>query len=346
MKINLFEKNKMNFDLPITYRTKVIEGVSIPGIIKNGTHFFVDLEVYEDGRVECWNFEDFEHFKKDVQSGWVSVNIPNGCEISIHSLGNWTIDESSWIYNKDSFIDYVWSIVKHLNPNLTNLYTYSEKKVNGVTISESGKGKVYREKKSVPNDPFPEKIQGEGINLFFKDDKSEYHLVRFDVYHQDSIFVNRFEKPFEITLARFEQMISEGRILTDLPLGAQVCIFGLGKFKIQEKHFSAKISEKLLEVKGAIRVLNGEPSTLELCREVYQEYIDNPTEGLKEKLQEAYENIPEHERIYVGDMDVKDTAVRMIIYGEQEIENWSHYQIAKEMGDELPFINVPKPKKE
>ncbi|MFC5044677.1 hypothetical protein ACFSTE_22515 [Aquimarina hainanensis] len=346
MKLNLFRKNKVDFNLPSTYRTKVIEGVSIPGIIRNGTHFFVDLEVYEDGRVECWNFEDFEHFKKDVKRGWVAVNIPNGEEISIHSLGSWTVSDGSWNYNKDSFIDYVWSIVKHLNPKLDNIYSYSEKKVNGVTIGESGKGKIYKEKKKNPNDPFPEKIKGTGINLFFKDEKGEYHLVRFDVYDQESIWVNRFEEPFEISLTQFEQMILEEKILTELPISTQVNIFGLGFFKIKEERYSAKISEKLLEVKDTIRVLNGEPSTIELCREIYQKYMGNPTVRLKEELKEAYENIPEHERMYVGDMDVKDTAVRMIIYGEQEIENWSHYQVAKEMGEELPSISIPKPKKE
>lgn len=61
-----------------------------------------------------------------------------------------------------------------------------------------------------------------------------------------------------------------------------------------------------------------------------------------DKLREAYENIPKHERIYVVDMDVKDTAVRMIIYGEQEIENWSHYQIAKKIGLNPPNISIPK----
>ena len=339
-------KNIMNFNLPKTYRSKIIEGVSIPGIIKNGIYFFVDLEVYEDGRVECWNFEDFEHFKKHVKRGWVSVSIPNGSEISIHSLGDWTINDGSWNYDNDSFIDYVWSIVKQLNPNLTNLYTYSEKKVNGIRIGENGKGNVYKEKKRVPNDPFPERIKGEGINLFLLDANSEYHLVRFDIYSEDSIIVNRFEEPFELTLAQFEEMISEGKVLTELPIGAQVHILGLGKFKIQEENYSEKISEKLLEVKDTIRVLRGEPSTLDVCREVYQQYMDNPTETLKEKLKEAYENIPEHERMYVGDMDVKDTEVRMIIYGEQEIENWSHYQVAKQMGDKLPSINIPKPKKE
>ena len=53
-----------------------------------------------------------------------------------------------------------------------------------------------------------------------------------------------------------------------------------------------------------------------------------------------------HHKSLVGDMDVKDTEVRMIIYGDQEIEKWSHYQLAKSLGEELPTITVPKPHKE
>lgn len=344
MKLN--RKKEMDFNLPKIYRTKVIEGVTIPGFINNGIHFFVDLEVYEDGRVECWNFEDFEHFKNDVKRDWVSVSVPDGNGISIHSLGNWAISDGSWIHDKNSFINYVWSIVKHLNPTLTNLYKYTEKKVNGVRIGESGNGKIFKEKKRVPNDPFPERIKGEGFNLFFKNDKNEYHLVRLDIYNIDSIIVNRYSEPFEVDLPQLEQMISAGKILSRVPPGVDVQILGLGRFKILEEKHCTKISEKLLEIKDTIRVLNGEPSTIEVCRKIYEQYINDPTELLKDQLREAYESIPEHERMYVGDMDVKDIAVRMIIYGEQEIENWSHYQVAKKMGEELPTIDIPKPKKD
>ena len=114
------------------------------------------------------------------------------------------------------------------------------------------------------------------------------HLVRFDVYNQDLMIVNRFEKPFEMTLTQFEQMISESKILTELPLGAQVHILGLGKFKIQEEKYSVEISEKLLEIKDTIRMLNGEPSTLQLCREVYQQYVDSPTETLKRETKRSF----------------------------------------------------------
>ena len=38
-------------------------------------------------------------------------------------------------------------------------------------------------------------------------------------------------------------------------------------------------------------------------------------------------------------MDTKDIAVRMIIYGEQELENWSRRIVGREMGlEELPTI--------
>ena len=42
-------------------------------------------------------------------------------------------------------------------------------------------------------------------------------------------------------------------------------------------------------------------------------------------------------------MDVKDIQVCMVLYGEQEIEGWSHYQVPQARGEELPTIGLPKP---
>jgi hypothetical protein len=49
-----------------------------------------------------------------------------------------------------------------------------------------------------------------------------------------------------------------------------------------------------------------------------------------------------HNRQYVlHDMDLKDIPIRMIIYGEQEIENWSHRIAARRHGImPLPWIKV------
>ena len=67
-----------------------------------------------------------------------------------------------------------------------------------------------------------------------------------------------------------------------------------------------------------------------------------PMADNKEKLRISYERVPDHHKMYVGDMDIKDTQVRMILYGKQEIEGWSHYQVAQALGEELPTIDIPE----
>ena len=95
-----------------------------------------------------------------------------------------------------------------------------------------------------------------------------------------------------------------------------------------------------------MRDLNGQPSSIDICREAHQNYISNPTIENRKKLKISYENVPDHQKMYVGDMDMKDIEVRMIIYGENEIENWSHYQVAKSLGKPLPTIEITKPNDE
>ncbi len=331
------------------YRKEELEGVLTPGIINNGGlssfggFFFIDLEVFENGRVSYWELQDFEHFKEKVEKEWVSVSVPDGYSISVHGLGQWKIDKGNWLYDKSSFIEYIWEIVKELNPNLNNIYKYYPKKKNNISVCEIGNGILYKDEKG--NDFFPKKITGEGINLFLKN-KSEYDLVRLDIYDENSIFISRIKKPFEITLDKLEEMIKNKEIISQPETGKRVNIFNFGSFEIKEEEYSEEILNKLLEIKDIIKTLKGKPSAVELCRIAHNEYLENPTEELKSKLKIAYENIPEHQRMYVGDMDTKDMEVRMIIYGENEIEDWSHYQVSKMNGEELPTIKIPKTKKE
>lgn len=322
------------------YRKQVIEGFSIPAVIHNGSYFFVDLDVYSDGRVECWNFEDFEHFKNDVNRGWVVLSIPANAEISIHGLGSWKIKEGSWLFTKESFIDYVLSLIKELNPKLQNIYTYSQKTVNGIRIAESGRGTAYKEHKTVPHDPFPKKIDGDSINLFYKPDEV-YYLVKVNIFSDDTITLSRLEEPVQLSIEEFENLATQGLLTTDLPLNAKVRIYGLGSFAVTEASYTIDISDKLLEIKDILKELRGEPSTLDVCRQAYEDYLSAPTADNKEKLRISYESVPEHHRMYVGDMDIKDTQVRMILYGKQEIKSWSHYLVAQSQGKKLPTIDIP-----
>ena len=344
MDFNFFKKDKNKWPKASTkvFRKKVIEGISVPAIIHNSQFFFVDIDVYEDGRVNCWNFEDWEHFRKDVHRGWVVLNIPDNESISIHGLGTWEISNGSWQFNRETFISYVESLIKLLNPNWANIYRYSEKKVNGVTIGESGGGRVYREISKSASDLFPKKLKGECVDLFYKT-KETYFLVRLNVFEDSSVQLSRLEEPVDLDLDALQKLADEKILVTEPPPGAEVHIYGLGSFILSKAYYVTDIKNKLQEINDLLRKAKGEPTTIQLCREAYEAYLGNPTVAAREKLKIAYEQVPDHERIYVGDMDTKDIPVRMIIYGDQEIENWSHYLLSKELGEELPSISVPKP---
>lgn len=146
----------------------------------------------------------------------------------------------------------------------------------------------------------------------------------------------------------FKQAIARGWCVTTLPEGAKVAVSFLSDFTAVNVQSWIREEEFVKEVAETIEELNGRPTADIKCREIYKLYKENPTQELKAKLKDAYEAIPEQNRRFVlGDMDVKDIPIRMIIYGEEEIENWSHWQVSKEMGIEpLPSITVPQPPKE
>lgn len=77
------------------------------------------------------------------------LSIPDNNKISIHGLGSWTINEGEWLFNKETFIEYVQNLIKELNPNLENIYKYSEKTINGIRIGERGKGQSIRKLKII-----------------------------------------------------------------------------------------------------------------------------------------------------------------------------------------------------
>ncbi|CEN38616.1 DUF7638 domain-containing protein [Capnocytophaga cynodegmi] len=326
------------------YKTQEIQGVSIPAIIQNGSYHFVDLDVYENGRVYCWNFHDFEIFKDEIKQEWVVLGIPDGENISIFNLGNWKIKNSKWIFNKNSFINYVESLIQEMNPQWKNIYTYVEKKLGEITIGENGEGTIYKEK--YPEKPFNNgKTHGKKINLFYKEDKT-YHLVKVLVFADRTLQITRLETPFEVNFEEFKKLVAEKKIITNPSKNTIINIYGLGSFTIDKESWSNDIEDILGELEETFRELNNEPTYFDLCKKAFNEFKNNPTETNKNQLKEAYERVPEHQRIYLGDMDTKDIEIRMIIYGKEEIENWSHYQLAKKLGDELPNIQIPEIKDE
>jgi hypothetical protein len=325
------------------YRQQVLEGFSIPALIHNGHYYFANLEVYEDGRVECWNFEDFLSFQHDVHRGWVVLTIPDGEAISIHNLGKWRLTQGQWDFTKQTFITYVEGLIQTLNPGWQNIHRYSERRVDGVVVGENGNGTIY--KKREPASFFSARIEGASLDLFYRQEAT-YWVVQVNVFADETVQLARLETPVALTLAELAELVSQELIVTQVPLGATVCIYGLGSFTIQEALYVESVQNKLAELHDMQRKLAGEPTTLDRCIEAYAAYKAQPTATHKETLRQIYEQVPDHLRSYVGDMDIGDTEVRIILYGEQEIEAWSHYQAAQERGEELPTITLSTPEAE
>lgn len=303
----------MKNNLKKVYKKQILEGVAVPAFIRNGANYFVDLCVYENGRVADWNFEDFSHFVQDVQKGWVRVSVPDGEGISVHGLGSFYITDGTWLYNKESFVDYIAAVIKELNPHEDNIFTYREKIIGKVRYGESGTGTVYKEQEHYKNDPFPKKIDGDSINLFYRG-ADQYFLVNLIVYPDNTFEISRIEHPTHLTHEQLLQMVADGILLTAIPDNTPVTIYGLGSFTVSGTNYVETIENKLLEVKDILSKLQGLPTTVKICIAALETYNKNPTEENKKHLKESYENIPEHHRMYVGDMDTRDSEVTSIIY--------------------------------
>jgi hypothetical protein len=147
----------------------------------------------------------------------------------------------------------------------------------------------------------------------------------------------------QLSTTELASAVRDGVVYSKPAQGERIEILSLGTFTVGSERWAADAGEILKEVADHIETLNGRPGSIERCRTALRDYMDQPSEAGRQTLKQAYEEIPEHNRHYVGDMDTKDVEVRMIIYGEQEIEKWSHRVVARAHRLPLPTIKVPQP---
>jgi hypothetical protein len=77
-------------------RRKTIEGTSIPGVIWNADYFFANIDVYEDGMINCWELVDLDGAREKINSNWLVPQVPTGADLSIFHLGCYKIESAKW----------------------------------------------------------------------------------------------------------------------------------------------------------------------------------------------------------------------------------------------------------
>ena len=178
-------------------------------------------------------------------------------------------------------------------------------------------------------------IAGALLPVFIKNG-SHHFLTSLKVWQDGSI--DCWE---HVSLKGLEHKIASGWVVTALPEGAEVSVHSLGRFKATEVHSFVAEAELLKQVADVIEELNDRPTSADRVREALRKYAEQQTPENKEQLRIAYEAVPAHLRMYLGDQDRKDFPIRVILYGDQEIEDWSHRKASRAAGlPRLLEINI------
>ena len=298
------------------YRKQRIEGVTVPAIIHNGQYFWLNMAVYEDGTVSCWNKTDLADVPYQLKRGWLTPCVPEGKGLSIYGLCWLEILKADWKFDNDSFYEFIKETVRSINPEMENIYKTTDR--------EKAKWKDYHI--AFTADPTPCKLggkfgyqllDGDRSNILLRKD-GEIILTQVNIYADETFSVDALGEEF-FTLEDINKMFKDKTLCTSVKEGETVSFGALGSAECKTIS-STEPSEKFKEIKEKSLRVGNKPDAHERCQRAYHAYLVEPSERNKEQLRKAYEEVPEHERIYLGDMDTRNEDFERILYTDEKRE--------------------------
>jgi hypothetical protein len=295
------------------YYKRAVEGVTIPAFIHNGGYFYIDMPVYEDGTVSCWKEVALAGIPGVIRSGWLTPSVPDGEMLSVHGLVMFRVRNAKWNYTADHFFDCIQSVVKSMNRKMEGVYAVSDEKkrlwkkrrvewlASGTPFTVSGDYGYTRQ-------------DGKSSHIFTAFDGVVRldHMIAFadGTYAIDSFGI--------VTEEELNAQIAQNLIFTSPPPGMPIHIGALGIVEAAEIVWAVSVEEKRKEILDFKNELNDRPTAHDTAVSAYHAYLEDPTDDNKETLRAAYEAVPEHERMYLGDMDSKDWDYRRILYSDKK----------------------------
>ncbi len=291
------------------YYKRLIEGVTTPAVIHNSNYYLIDMSVYEDGTLDCWKRIPLDEVSVQLKRGWLVTSIPNGKAISIHGLGSFTINVSQWNHTNESYEKYLHDIVKSMNRKMTGLFSETDEqkeKWAAQRVQWTANGTPYKVKGNFGYDT----INGDATKMFMQKDNAFYlvHIIGF----ADGIY--QVDNKSNVTAQEISEMIERNILVCAPPLDVPVHIQDFATIEISKIDWAAEPSEKLKEILDFPSRTGKKPTVHECCVNQYHKYLAYPSEENRESLREAYEAVPEHERMYLGDMDNRDLDYQRILF--------------------------------
>lgn len=300
------------------YRKQTIEGVTVPAIIHNSQYFWHNMAVYEDGTISCWEKVDLDDVPVKLKRGWLTVSIPDGKSISVYGACGVELTKGNWSFTNESYFDFIKETVRSMNPEMANIYRTSEherEKWNKLRIGFTASPTHCK----LDEKPFHyELTAGDSTNVFMRVDGA---LAVTALYaYEDGFFgIDSMDKKI-FTFNDIENLFKDKELCV-APKSGDIISFGaLGTAECASCYSKVKLNEKLKEIENASLKVQKKPDAHELCIRAYHAYLVEPNDFYKERLREAYEAVPEHERCFLGDMDTRDSDFRRILYSNNKRE--------------------------
>ncbi len=282
-------------------------GYAIPTFIHNWSFHLTTVDAFADGAIDAWGFLDLALFQRKALSGWIATAPPPGSRIEVFNLGGATVADCAWLKAPADILRSVEEAIDRLNPDGSGLLDMAGSDVElieGVRHAQLGLSnkKPYR----------PDATSATGAEVpVFRRQGSEFALERWFVF-SDGLSRVGADAPLEsleATLARVHQ----GELCTDIPDGSWVEITGLGSWKLENGNWGVEIGERIREVEDMVAEARGAEAATLSCIRALERYQTSPSAYHWHALKTAYDNVPEHLRMYCGDMDTKDWPIRAIL---------------------------------
>lgn len=300
------------------YRKQTIEGVTVPAIIHNSQFFWENMAVYEDGTVSCWEKVDLADVPAVLKRGWLTVSVPEGKSISVYGACCFEVANAKWNFTNESYFEFIKDTVRSMDPEMANIYKTTERereKWDKLRIKHTASPtycKFNAEKFRY------DLLNGDSTNVFLRVEGALMVSVLY-AYADGTFAVDGIDGRF-FTFDDVEKLFKDKELRVAPKDGDIISLGALGTAECASCYSKVKLKEKLREIENKSLKVQNKPDAHERCIRAYHAYLVEPTEFYKERLREAYEAVPEHERCFLGDMDSRDSDFRRILYGNSKRE--------------------------
>lgn len=300
------------------YRQQRIEGVTIPAIIHNRDYFWDNMAVYEDGTISCWERTDLGDVPRQISRGWLTPTVPEGKWLSVFQCCVMKIRTAKWNFDNASYYKFIKDTVRSINPEMANIFKMTDReksfwKERRICLSADP---VFC--KTNPNAFGYSLLEGNDAHLFLRRD-GKIQLTDIYSYEDGTFLVDALGEKY-FTLSDIEKMFAEKTLCVAPEAGETVSLGALGEVECENVCAEIDNDGKLSEIRNKSLDAQGKPDAHKLCMDAYVAYLIEPSDYCKEKLREAYEAVPEHERCYLGDMDTRDSDFIRILYTDEKRE--------------------------